>query len=165
MVQIKVADIIELANEMDKIEKLYLDKENDKFITYYPKFSDDKINELFQDLNNTIIHCKEIDSKLLENDAQEAEYLQFLIVKHFTSLKDELDDKSVDVHFETKKALEKSGLQRLLLDHVFDSNEIHKILDRRNDLIKLIENIVYELERNPQNKDKDKLQVVDKLVN
>lgn len=152
MGQLKLADITKLANEMDKTEKFYLDKANDKYILYYPLFSDIKIDELLQELDETINHCKEND-KRLDNDEKCTKYLQFLIVKHFTSLKDELIDRSVDVHFETKSALEKSGLQRILLDHVLDSNEIHKVLDRRNALVNMVENLAHELEKELKNKD------------
>lgn len=154
MGQLKLSDIQKQVAELDKIEKFYLDKENDQFIYYHPKFAEDKINEIFEELISTGEYCKENKLELLQTDDKVIEYLQFLIIKHFTSLKDELENKSLDTHYKTMKALEKNGLHRVFLDHMFDSAEVIKVLDRKNEVEKLGELVMIELEKDERNKNR-----------
>lgn len=154
MGQLKLSDIQKQVSELDKIEKFYLDKENDQFIYYYPKFSEDKINEIFEELISTGEHCKENKLDKLQTDDEVTDYLQFLIIKHFTSLKEELENKSFDTHYETMKALKKNGLHRVFLDHMFDSDEVIKVLDRKNEVEKLAELVMIELEKDERNKNR-----------
>lgn len=154
MGQLKLSDIQKQVAELDKIEKFYLDKENDQFIYYHPKFAEDKINEIFEELITTGEYCKENKLDKLQTDDEVTEYLQFLIIKHFTSLKDELENKSFDTHYETMKALEKNGLHRVFLDHMFDSVEVIKVLDRKNEVEKLGELVMIELEKDERNKNR-----------
>lgn len=165
MAQLKLNDIIKLAEDTDKVEKLYLDKEKDEYITYYPNFSETKIDDVLKELALTIDECQETKNGLIDNDEKEAQYLEFLIVKHFTSLKDELDGQSLEVHSKTKDALYKSGLLRLLLDNIFDQTQINKVLDKKNNIVGLLEKVANELERNALTENLNKLQIVDKLVN
>lgn len=154
MGQLKLSDIQKQVSELDKIEKFYLDKENDQFIYYNPKFAEDKINEVFEELISTGEYCKENKLDKLSTYDKAMEYLQFLIIKHFTSLKDELENKSFDTHYETMKALEKNGLHRVFLDHMFNSAEVIKVLERKNEVEKLGELVMIELEKDELNKNR-----------
>ncbi len=160
MGQLKLAEVKKRVQELHKKQKFYLDKENDEFIYYYPKFSEKKINELLDELLITIKYCQENKLDKLNDDDRTLQYLQFLIIKHFTSLKEELDNKSFDIHFETKESLEETGLYRIFLDHMFDPSEVHDVLDRFNDIIKLGADILNELEKESEDKN---LKVVNTL--
>lgn len=154
MGQLKLSDIQKQVAELDRIEKFYLDKENDQFIYYHPKFAEDKINEIFEELISTGEYCKENKLDKLSTYDKAMEYLQFLIIKHFTSLKDELENESFDTHYKTMKALEKKGLHRVFLDHMFDSAEVVKVLERKNEVEKLGELVMLELEKDERNKNR-----------
>jgi len=140
MGQLTLSDIQKQVAELDKKEKFYLDKENDQFIYYFPKFSEDKINEVFEELLNTGKYCEESKLDKLSTYDKAMEYLQFLIIKHFTSLKDELKDEK--------------GLHRVFLDHMFDSAEVIKVLERKNEVEKLGELVLLELEKDERNKNR-----------
>jgi len=165
MVKLKLAQVKERVKELHKKQKFYLDKEDDVFVEYYPKFSEKKINQTLEELFLTITYCQDNKLDKLNSDDKIMQYLQFLIIKHFSSLKEELDKESFDIHFKTKDELEETGLYRIFLDHMFDPAEVYEVLDRMNDVVKLGADIANELERNPQNENKDKLQIVDKLNN
>ncbi|QIC46292.1 hypothetical protein GAG94_03605 [Lysinibacillus sphaericus] len=154
MGQLTLSDIQKQVAELDKKEKFYIDKENDQFIYYYPKFSEDKINDIFEELISTSKYCKENKISKLQKDDQVTEYLQFLIIKHFTSLNDELGNESFDTHYRTMKALGKNGLHRVFLDHMFDSAEVIKVLKRKNEVEKLAELVLLELEKDERNKNR-----------
>lgn len=160
MGQLKLSEVKKRIEELHKKQKFYLDKENDEFIYYYPKFSEKKINELLDELLITIKYCQENKLDKLKDEDKILQYLQFLIIKHFTSLKDELDNKPFNIHLETKESLEESGLYRIFLDHMFDPSEVHDVLDRFNDIVKLGADIINELEKESEDKN---LKVVDKL--
>lgn len=154
MGQLTLSDIQKQVAELDKKEKFYVDKENDQFIYYYPKFSEDKINDIFEELISTSKYCKESKLDKLSTYDKAMEYLQFLIIKHFTSLKDELDNETFDTHYKTMKALEKHGLHRVFLDRMFDSAEVIKVLERKNEVEKLGELVLLELEKDELNKNR-----------
>lgn len=160
MGQLKLATVKKRIEELHKKQKFYLDKENDEFIYFYPKFSEKKINEALEELFITITYCQENKLDKLKDDNQILQYLQFLIIKHFTSLKEELDNKPFDIHFTTKESLEETGLYRIFLDHMFDPAEVYEVLDRMNDVVKLGNDIAKELDK--ENKDKN-LKVVHTL--
>ncbi|MGE7840762.1 hypothetical protein ACQKNX_08215 [Lysinibacillus sp. NPDC093712] len=165
MAKLKLSDVKQRVKELHKKQKFYLDKEDDVFIEYYPKFSEKKINQTLEELFITITYCQENEIDNLNSDDKIMQYLQFLVIKHFTSLKEELDKKPFDIHFKTKNELEETGLYRIFLDHMFDPAEVYEVLDRMNDVVKLGTDIANELERNPQNENLNNLKVVDKLVN
>lgn len=163
MGQLKLSEVKKRVKELEKKEKFYLDKENDEYIYYYPKFSDTKINELIEELYKTITYCQENKLDKLNTDEEIGRYLQFLIIKHFTSFKSEVDNKPFDIHYASMEMLEEVGLHRTFLNHMFDPVEVNKVLDRKNEIEKLGETLIAELEKNSLNKELNKLQAVNTL--
>lgn len=163
MGQLKLSEVKKRVKELEKKEKFYLDKENDEYIYYYPKFSDTKINELIEELYKSITYCQENNLDNLNTDEEIARYLLFLIIKHFTSFKSEVDNKPFDTHYASMEMLEEVGLYRIFLNYMFDPAEVNKVLDRKNEIEKLGETLIAELEKNSLNEELDKLQVVNTL--
>ena len=67
----------------------------------------------------------------MNTDEEIARYLLFLIIKHFTSFKSEVDNKPFDIHYASMELLEEVGLYRTFLNHMFDPAEVNKVLDRK----------------------------------
>lgn len=127
-------DLKTLVEDFDRIEKFYVDAENDKYITYYPSFSDDKIGELIKDLFETVKVCESKGVKDFDDNQYVNEYLSFLTIKHFTSLKNELKGKAYSTHKKAMTELTKVGLIRTFLDHIFEYEQVRKVFDRFNEL-------------------------------
>lgn len=127
--QFKLKDIQAQAKELTKVSKFYLDKEETSFINYYPKFSKKKSHDLFVELSDTIKKLEELKLDFPSNDLELIQYVQFLIIKHFTSLKSELNGKSIEVHIETMIKLLETGLFERFFSEMFDMAEVHDLLE------------------------------------
>lgn len=127
--QFKLKDIQAKAKELTKVSKFYLDKEETMFINYYPKFSKKKVHDVFVEISDSIKILEELELNFPSNDLELIQYIQFLIIKHFTSLKSELDGKSIEVHIETMIKLLETGLFERFFDEMFDMAEVNDLLE------------------------------------
>lgn len=125
-------------DHINKQSSYILNEETGDYISYYPRFSKSKKDKLFEELLHTHNYVKENKLDYFNNDFELIHYLHFLIFKYFTSLHNELKDKSVETHFETFHKLYESGLLEEFLHNVFDQEEIAKVLDQFYDIIEKI---------------------------
>lgn len=57
--KLTLTDIHKNAEELNKKQKFFIDKDQGKFIYYYPKFSKRKITILINDLSNTLAYVEQ----------------------------------------------------------------------------------------------------------
>lgn len=125
---LKLSDIknqLELLNETKRhnfTEDIHID--------YDVLFSYSKIDKLFEDLIKLIEEAKSKNIDYLKDDAQIVEFLQFLIVKHFTSLHDELDNQSLELHIAAMSEMYDRGWLTFILDKLLDKEQIFVVADR-----------------------------------
>lgn len=95
-----------------------------------------------------------------KNDHELQHYVLFLVIKHFTDLKTELKDKSIESHFATMNNLVEIGWYDLFLTEMFTMQEISNVLEEISKRLNLSMQFL-ELEKELINKiestDKDKL--------
>ena len=148
--------------EIDKKEKFYLDEDKKDFIYYYPVFSEQKIDNLIVELMEVIKECKERSLNYLTNDAEILQYCEFLIIKHFTSLSNELEGKTLEVHLETMSKMYDSRMLDMFMNDMFDELEKHRVFDKLNNVEKLAELYIAEINKTMENVQSD---VVKKKIN
>jgi len=129
-----LADLDLKLDHINKQEKYYTDKENEQYISYFPKFSQTKKDKLFAELSETVSYVKESKLEYFTNDLELIHYLQFLIFKYFTSLFNELEAKSVETNIETYTKLYNSGLLTEFINNVFEKEEIEKVMNQFYDI-------------------------------
>ncbi|WP_205415146.1 hypothetical protein, partial [Serratia marcescens] len=61
----------------------------------------------------------------------------FLVIKHFTDLKTELKDKSIETHFATMHNLVEIGWYNLFLMEMFNIHEVVNVLEEINKRLNL----------------------------
>ncbi|MCL1696255.1 MULTISPECIES: hypothetical protein [unclassified Lysinibacillus] len=111
-------------------EKYYINKEQDKYIYYFPTFGKNKSDELIIELATTINYCHDKNIDFLKNDADVLKYVHFLIIKHFSSLYEEIKDKSFEVHIETLSKMYDTGMYDLFFNEIFNEDEVQKVIDQ-----------------------------------
>lgn len=83
--------IKEKAEHMNEVKELQLT--DGVTIKYCPRFANTKIADLVTDLLNLVKYCEDnLKDKLPELDSQLNTIVNFLTVKHFTELKEEIKD-------------------------------------------------------------------------
>lgn len=127
--KLTLTDIQKNAEELNKKQKFFIDKDQGKFIYYYPKFSKRKITILINELSHTMSYVEQHKLDFFKNDGELNNYILFLIIKHFTDLQAELKDKSVELHFATMNELVDIGWYEMFLLKMFPMQEISKVLD------------------------------------
>ncbi|MFG3431980.1 hypothetical protein [Lysinibacillus fusiformis] len=127
--KLTLTDIHRNAEELNKKQKFFIDKDQGKFIYYYPKFSKRKITILIKDLSDTLAYVEQHKLDFFNNDDELNNYILFLIIKHFTDLQTELKDKSVELHFATMNELVDIGWYEMFLLKMFPMQEISNVLD------------------------------------
>lgn len=127
--KLTLVDIQKNADELNKKQKFYIDKNLGKFIYYYPKFSKRRKTMLINDLASTFEYVQQNNLDFFKNDHELQHYILFLIIKHFTELKAELKDKSIETHFATMHNLVELGWYDLFLMDMFSVQEISHVLE------------------------------------
>ena len=136
---LKLSDIksqLELLNETKRhnfTEEIHID--------YDVLFSYSKIDKLFDDLIKLNEEAKSKNIDYLKDDAQIVEFLQFLIVKHFTSLHDELINQSLELHIATMSEMYDRGWLTFVLDKLLDKEQIFVVADRFYEKVGMIKEL------------------------
>lgn len=118
------------AENANRKEVYYFDKEKGHSITYFPKFSKSKKDKLIIELIETIQYCKSNNIDYLKDDADMEQYTGYLIIKHFTSLFDTLSQWSVEDNIAYLKGLYDSGDFELFFDEIFTFEETNKVFEQ-----------------------------------
>lgn len=148
MTNIKLTDIQEKMLAFHVIKELEL--EEGKKIGYYSKFETEKLNLMFQDVIENIKYSNTLDKKYPANDLDMILFLNFFAIKHFTTLKDELEGKDYETHIATMNALINIGWFNKIIN-AFDATELNKANTAFYNTIEYIEEIgKLTLENTPQ---------------
>lgn len=130
-----ISHINKQAKEINKMSRYYSSIDNgETHIDYYPFFSNSKIDELLTELIMSTNECKEKGLDYLRNDEEIIMYAYFLIIKHFTALKKQLDKKTIEFHFTVLNNLYDKGYYEEFINEMFDENEVQKVIDKMHNL-------------------------------
>ena len=132
---ITLAKIKAKSKQLDKMEKYEIDEGEyaGSTISFYPIFTEPKIEELLQEYQ---ILIKEAEDKKIElSDQMTIHLLQFLTVKHFTHFQYSIPSELIG---EGKKEglldwlehFRKTGLYELIVNEIFLQSEVKKVFDR-----------------------------------
>lgn len=116
--------------ELDSMKVYHLDIEKGKSLKYYPKFAENKIDEVLEELILSIAECKKNNIELLTNDDEILKYAHYLIIKHFTDMKDYLSEKDIYENIAYLDKFYKIGWFDLFIGDMFDEVEIQKVIDK-----------------------------------
>lgn len=128
--QLSMAKVKREAVKTSKMEDYELNSV-DK-IRHYPIFSQGKINEMLKEYQEQTQYATEQDVLLPEERA--LDYIYFLCIKHFTSLKKGISDKYEEQILQMNHLVD-SGYYTQIVNEVFMQSEINKVLDSITDVI------------------------------
>jgi hypothetical protein len=138
MGQIKLTRIQEEMLAYNTKKKFYLT--SDEYIEMYTKFQNEKIKELILDLIDFINVSKKENIYEIKKDVDVIIVANFFIIKHFTSLYDELNGKSTEVHFATMMELINIGWYADIISE-FETKEMDKVMRVLYNSVDFINNI------------------------
>ena len=122
-------DIMKQADDIDKYSTYTVNEELNQVIKYNEKFSETKIEELITELFNHIQYDIDHEIGYFKNELHLNTYVNFLIIKHFTNLKEVISD-SLEENIITIPKLRKLRYFTLMFSEVFDANEVNRITER-----------------------------------
>lgn len=125
-----ITHIRELAKEYEKMEVFELDDERQ--VQFYPVFTDDKVDELLREMKGLIEQAMAKNIELEDHDVENM--LLFLCVKHFTHLKNKINDQ-LDYQLALYQDMVKSGLFKTIVNDVFSPVELHKVFIAYGELL------------------------------
>lgn len=131
--------LVKEAKDMDKYSKHVFG--DGTHIMYNKKFSEDKINDLLVELLTHIKYKFENNFDYFNNYLQIKTYVNFLIIKHFTKLGDEIKDSTLEDNISMLELLGTTGKFRPIFEEVFPDEEVYKVNDRLHELEDLFENV------------------------
>lgn len=139
---------------------------DDTLLTFYPYFSNDKIDKLLDELQMFIKESEEQELKL--TDKLLYGLINLLIIKHFTHLKKYIKGNLLD-HIEALNILNNAGYLHEIMNDVFIVHEVEKVYSRLSDILaqnQVLENILFkanERARELELKNKELFEQIDKI--
>lgn len=133
----------------NKKEVFFLDEEQTQSISYHPVFSKSKRTALLQELLSTVNFCNKNDIKHFSNEFEVLQYLEYLMVKYFTDIKDYFDVSSDDyyVNVDVMRKLYDIDFIDLMLNEAFRKEEMKKVYDEYNKAYERLEIVTQEIEK------------------
>jgi|SRR5690625_3668306 len=123
--QITMPKIKKEASSINKTEEYIMNDKNEA-IRFYPYFPEGKIDDLLEELREDVLYSMEKGIDLVDDDRFFLEYIYFLCIKHFTSLKkgisDSLENKILQFEY-----LKDTGYYRQIVEDVFLASELEKV--------------------------------------
>lgn len=116
-------------------EKFYLDEDEFEYIEYNPVFSKSKRISLLQELLHTVQEQSEKqnqedskkDTMFFTNEMEIIQYINFLILKYFTSIGDMLANVDFEGHISVMKELTDLEFIEVFINEVFDVDQVSKV--------------------------------------
>lgn len=118
--------IEQTAKESNKMEQYDLSDED--LIMFYPIFPNRKINELLEELREDLIYAEEKKIELDSSDDFFLNYVYFLCIKHFTSLKEGFSDNLEDKILQLEHLSDTEYFNQIVSE-VFMVSELDKVID------------------------------------
>lgn len=129
------------AKALEKYTEHKLDKDGTKVIKYHKEFSEKLIQDLLTELHEHIKYNDKNEIGYFNNYFEFTTYVNFLIIKYFTNLKDDFKDSSLEDNINLLVTLAKTKYFRLFFEDVFEPQEVEKVFERINELDELIAKI------------------------
>lgn len=143
--QLTMAQVKREAVKTNKMAEYTLS--TDEAIRHYPIFPQGKINEMLKEYQDQIQYATKKD--ILIPEEKTLDYIYFLCIKYFTSLKKGISDKYENQLLQMEHLID-AGYFKEIVNDVFMQSEINKVLDAITDLLstfQLLENIDVQLNR------------------
>lgn len=155
---LKMSDVDKKIKKLNELSTYTIDTKTGEAVKYYEVFDEKKIQELLAELNDHMQYDKEHTIGYFESDQKVIEYLNFLVIKHFSHFRDE-----IGTQFETNLAafdkLVSLGLFHKFHTDIFNPEQIAKVFERFYERIELATKVIELPEEtkqqlaNMQNKD------------
>ncbi|RKJ67870.1 hypothetical protein D7X33_24690 [Butyricicoccus sp. 1XD8-22] len=139
--ELTLNDIKKQVAKMNTLSEYVLDKESNTVLTYYEVFDEKKIRQLLLELNDHYKYTTENNIDFFEHDGIVIHYLQFLIVKYFTKLHENLGS-NFEENKEAYDYLDSSGLIWLFNEKIFDVEQLGKVYERFYERIDIVDKVI-----------------------
>lgn len=116
--------VTELKNEMYEMKEFYLN-DND-YIDMYIKFPKTIVDEMVNDALDITRKAKEDGKLLIANELELKILINFMIIKHFTSLKEQMDGLDYQTHIAIMSEMIDSRLYATIIQ-AFDQKEVDMV--------------------------------------
>lgn len=116
--------VTELKNEMYEMKEFYLN-DND-YIDMYIKFPKTIVDEMVNDALDITRKAKEDGKLLIANELELKILINFMIIKHFTSLKEQMDGLDYQTHIAIMSEMIDSRLYATIIQ-AFDQQEVDMV--------------------------------------
>lgn len=120
--------------ELNKLSTYVVNDETNEVIKYYKKFDQKKIQKLLEEAYEKLMYVEKNGIEFFKTDEEFVSYINFLSIKFFTHLGDEIGD-SFEEHMEAMNALISLGYYKLILEDILDPNEVYNVLETMNNFI------------------------------
>lgn len=144
--QIELSHIEKQNKEMSKLSSFTLDEEQNLQIKYHEKFGKDKIDELLTELYEKTNYAKENNLTYFQEDDFFLQYTHFLIIKHFTSLENEIPD-DLESQINIMEQIYNIGLFERLFDEVLPPDQVEKVIEKLEGFIINLANVLEAQEK------------------
>lgn len=138
-------------NDISKMSTYVINQEKNEVIKYYSKFDQKKIQDILTECYEKIVYVEEQGIEYFKNEEQFISYLNFLTIKTFTHFNDEIGD-TFEEHIQAMNALIGLGYYKLILNDVFDGNEVYNVIQTMKDYLESVQStIALETKENEKN--------------
>lgn len=105
---------------------------------YNKEFDVQKIEELIKDLQYHLVYAQKNYPELINDDFM-YKFIFYLIIKHFSNIKDEIDKagNTFENNIGARDSLVSLGYFKLFYQEIFDWDEVMKVISAINDLVEL----------------------------
>lgn len=143
------------AKHANRKEYFALNEEETEFIWYHPVFSQTKREALMTEFLETVKYCQDNDIDYFTNEVESMQYLQYLMIRYFSSVKDMTEGLTFVEHIAVLRQFRDSDFLALMVNEVFDIEEVSKISDDYHTLMTKMNKVNQELERRLQTAKKE----------
>lgn len=135
--------ITELKNEMYTMEKFFVNDTD--YIEYYVKFPKTIVDEAVEDALKITNQAKEDGKILINNDLELKIFMNFMIIKHFTNLKEQLDGLDYQTHVAVMSEMIDNRLYAMIIQN-FDKDEVQMVHDLVSNLLTVMQEAQKQVE-------------------
>ena len=115
-----------------------LDEETNTIIKYNKIFDKQKVEGLIKEAYENLIYAEQHEIEFFSSDIRFMQYIYFLIIKHFTNLRDQIPS-DFPSQVEAMNIVVSTGLYETMFNVCFDENEVLDIVEKFKSLLKKVE--------------------------
>ena len=134
---LSVSQWLEEAKNINEYTKYYIDKEKNTYVNYNEVFSEVKIEQLITELYEHMVFDHENEIGFFINYEAEMVYMNFLIIKYFTDMKDLMSDSLVD-NIAVINVLREDSKFKRFFEEIFDNEQVIRVYEVRNNWIEML---------------------------